>query len=122
MSLARHFIGSCTAEGVPKKGSTAALPIPKAATPPALRKVRRDGPVPRPLARRPAPCGALPVSATRTPPVSRTPLHEQRGCDKGFRCRDTRLPRKRHTKRDYGTIYEGQSAFCPCHAAVGATT
>src|SRR3954469_14892652 len=41
-----HFAGSCLAEGVSNSGSTARLPIPKAATPAPLRKVRLLAPAP----------------------------------------------------------------------------
>src|SRR4051812_8295682 len=42
-----HFAGSCLAEGVSKSGRTARLPIPKAATPAPLRKVRLLVPPPK---------------------------------------------------------------------------
>src|SRR4051794_3863262 len=65
MSVATHFAGSCFAEGVSKRGSTARLPIPNAAIPPALRNVRLLGP---------APGRPDPVETTRTPPVSQVTL------------------------------------------------
>src|SRR3954464_2167853 len=42
-----HFAGSCLADGVSKRGRTARLPIPKAATPAPLRKVRLLAPPPK---------------------------------------------------------------------------
>ncbi len=55
-SVAMHFAGSCLADGVSNSGSTARLPIPKAATPAPLRKVRLLGPA-----------HAGPIALTRPP-------------------------------------------------------
>jgi hypothetical protein len=46
MSGTRQFSGFCLADGVLKSGSTARLPIPKAAAPAPLRNVRLVGPDP----------------------------------------------------------------------------